>query len=165
MGILSLIQGEKNKFKSHATEEEIRNARRGFVQSDIEVYEDKPRTIGEIISGAKKSFREGKTKLRMKADELRERKQERTARENIRLQNEYENLKLKNRVNKQKVLLERNRPPNALERINSRLSVIGTNRGTGAKRIPQSDRRRISKAKRIPPSQGGNIFGGGDPFG
>jgi len=164
MGILSMIQGEKNKFKNHSTDEEVRNARRGYIQGDVEVYEDKPRTIGGIISGAKQSFREGKTKLRMKADELRERKAERTAKENIRLQSEYENLRMKVKVNKQKIALERSRPPNALERLNSRLSVIGTNRGTGAKRIPQSDRRRISKARRVPPNQG-NIFGGHDPFG
>lgn len=164
MGILSMIQREKNKFKSHATEEEVRNARRGYIQGDVEVYEDKPRSIGGIISGAKQSFREGKTKLMMKADELRERKQERNAKENIRLQNEYENLRMKVKVNKQKIALEKSRPPNTLEKLNSRLSAIGTNRGTGAKRIPQSDRKRISKVRRVPPNKG-NIFGGRDPFG
>jgi hypothetical protein len=34
MGILALIQGEKNKFKNNASKEEVNNARKGFVQEE-----------------------------------------------------------------------------------------------------------------------------------
>lgn len=154
MGILSLISGEKKKFSNHATPEEINQARKGLVQGDIEVYETQKTSVGKMISNTKQKFRSTIAKGRMIKDERREA-------ENIRLQKEYENLQLKNKVNKVKIQLERNKAPNALQRITGNLEALG-----GQRKIPTAARKNIpgSKKRIYKDQEGRNVFGGKDPF-
>jgi multidrug efflux pump subunit AcrB len=156
MGILALIQGEKNKFKNNASKEEVNNARKGFVQGDVEVYDSHKKTVGEMIAGAKAKFKTTKARIEMA-------QQEHIQKQNVKLKSEYENLQLKNKVNKEKLKLSELRN----KKISKGLRMVtgGANiptatqpgRGIGQDPFPKNTEEKKSQ-------EGRNALGGVDPF-
>lgn len=160
MEILSYITGQKQRFKNNSSDEEIRNARRGYIQSDkIEVYEEKPKSISQRIGEAKQGFRNIIAKGKMIKEERREQ-------QNERMTKKIEDLKIKTKLEKQKMQYEKYRQPSKLERISQGLQKLGgeNNRNipTGLKtKVPNSKKKNVIQQD----NRTRNVFGGGnDPF-
>ena len=161
MGILSYISGQKQRFKNNSSEEEIRRARQGYVQSEhTEVYDyNIGKSIGERISNAKQGFRTTIAKGKII-------KQEREEQKNQQITKEIQDLKLKTQLEKQKMQYEKYRQPTKLERLSQGLEKLG---GGKTKNIPSGLKAKIpnSKKKNViqQDNRPRNVFGGGDPFG
>lgn len=156
MGILALIQGEKNRFKNNVSKEEVNNARKGLVQGDVEVYDSHKKTVREMIQGAKNKFKNTKARIESMQDEHR-------IKQNVKLKSQYENIQLKNKVIKEKNKFSKEKF-NARELRNKKISK-GLRMLTGGGNVPTVNQGRTSKAPEEKKNQEGrNSFGGVDPF-
>jgi hypothetical protein len=164
MGILNIIKGGKDKFKNKSTKEEVEHYRQKLVAGDIEVYDNKKKTIGEMISSAKQKFRSTKAKVEMMQEEHREH-------QNKKLRSDYENLRLKNKVAKEKskqIELKNKKATKGLRAIFGGVNIptAQTNQGIrmGGEPFPNSgsgERKNVVTEK----EEGRNALGGKDPFG
>jgi len=166
MGILSYITGAKQKFKNKSTDEEVTNARRGLVQRDIEVYDEKKPSIRAMISGAKQKFRQTKTRLEIMQKEHKER-------QNIKLESKLEHLTLKRKVmTEQKKLAKlKSQKPRGLRALMGGVNIPTAQQPRGERGMsmggnpfPGSTTQETPKKKNIVQEER-NALGGKDPFG
>lgn len=151
MGILNLIQREKDKFRVKGREyskEEITQAQKRLVQGDIEVYDNKKKSVREMISSAKTKFRQTQTRMEMM-------KEKHIEKQNKKLKSDLENLRLKNKVATQK------------EQLGKGLRAIlgGINVPTVQKREYGGNPFPVSTAQTEKPKKPRNELGGTEPFG
>jgi CxxC motif-containing protein len=161
MGILALIQKEKDKFRIRGREyskEEINSAKRGLVQGDIEVYDAKKKSVGEMISNAKQKFKQTKTRLEMM-------KEEHQIKKTAKLKKDLENLKLQSQIAKQKQQIQKaGGGKRGLRAILGEVNVPTVQRKEfGGNPFPGTERPK--EKKNIVQEEGRNALGGKDPFG
>jgi len=167
MGILSLIQREKNKFKNNASKEQVEGYRRQLVAGDIEVYDKDKKTIGGMIASAK-------AKLKKTTNRINTMKEEAGQKQNIKLKSKLENLRLKNKVAVQKEALQK-RTGRVLRAVFGGVNVPTAqqkpgergNMSMGGNPFPgsSSETPRTSVKKNVvQQEEGRNELGGRDPF-
>src|SRR4030042_2305213 len=168
MGILGLIQRTKDKFKGREySKEEIDEYRGRAMRGDIEVYDNKKKTVGEMIQGAKDKFKVIATKHYQNQEMKRET-------ENKVLKSKITNLKLKNQYAKQKEKLQKKTGrglravfggvniPTAQQKPNERGMAMGGNPFPGSS---SEAPRTPTKKNIVRQEEGRNELGGRDPFG
>jgi hypothetical protein len=163
MGILNLIKGAKDKFKNKSTKEEVKGYRQKLVAGDIEVYDHKKKSVGEMISSAKQKFNTMKTK-HYQAQEMKRES------ENVRLESQLKNLKLKNKVATQKQALAK-KTGKGLRAIFGGVNIPTAQQQPGQQGMrmggepfPNSgsgERKNVVNQQ----EEGRNAMGGKDPFG